>query len=172
MPRKMILILLTASVLVGCGTREDVTLTKLRNTGNGPDEFSIIPSKPLQTPEDYSRLPAPTPGGANLTDQDPLADGIAALGGNRAAAATTGAENAALLNHAARYGAPAGIRQRLASEDRERRQQYGRVNVLRILPGDDYVQAYRGDWLDAYAEERRLRNRGVQTPASPPPPEN
>jgi hypothetical protein len=26
---------------------------------------------------------------------------------------------------------------------------------------------YKDDWLDAYAEERRLRRRGVQTPAAP-----
>lgn len=172
MPRKTILILLAASMLAGCASRDEVTLTKLRNTGNGPDEFSIIPGKPLQAPEDYGSLPTPAPGAANLTDQNPLADGLAALGGNPGAAATSQAQNAALLNHAGRHGATTGIRQRLASEDRERRQKYGRVNVLRILPGDDYIQAYRGDWLDAYTEERRLRNRGVRTPASPPPPEN
>lgn len=172
MPRKTILMLMAASVLAGCASSDEVTLTKLRNTGNGPDEFSIIPSKPLQTPEDYSRLPVPAPGAANLTDQNPRAEGIAALGGNPAGAPGSQAQNAALLNHAARFGPTTGIRQTLASEDLERRRQYGRVNVLRILPGDDYVQAYRNDWLDAYAEERRLRNRGVQTPASPPPTDN
>ena len=44
------------------------------------------------------------------------------------------------------------------------------MNILRILPGDDYVQAYRDQWLDAHAEERRCA-RGVLTPASPPDPD-
>lgn len=173
MPRKAVLTLLVATIVAGCGARDgDVTLSRIRSTGNGPDEFSIMPRKPLQMPEDYTALPQPTPGAANLTDQNPLADGAAALGGNPAALAAQSPApgNAALLNHASRYGSTTGIRQKLAQEDRELRRQYGRVNVLRILPGDDYVQAYRDEWLDAYAEERRLRSRGVRTPASPPPP--
>lgn len=171
-PRKTVLGLLAASLVAGCGGRDDVTLTRLRNTSNGPDEFSIIPGKPLQTPENYTALPEPTPGAANLTDQNPLADGIVALGGNPAVlnAAAPAASDGALVNHANRYGARADIRQTLAREDRETRKSYGNVNVLRILPGDDYVQAYRREWLDAYAEEQRLRQRGVVTPASPPPP--
>ncbi|WP_297772227.1 DUF3035 domain-containing protein [uncultured Roseovarius sp.] len=168
MPRKTILGLLVATVLAGCGGRDDVTLTRIRQSGNGPDEFSIIPGKPLQTPEDFARLPAPNPGGANLTDQNPLGDGIAALGGSRTA--TQGAGNAAIVNHVNRYGETSGIRQTLAAEDKELRRQHGRVDVLRFLPGDDYTQAYRRHWLDAHREERRLRNRGVLTPASPPPP--
>jgi len=175
MPSKAVLALLVTVIVAGCGARyDDVTLSRIRNTGNGPDEFSIIPRKPLQTPEDYSALPPPTPGAINLTDQSPLADGVAALGGNPAALAaqTPAVGSGPLLSHVGRYGNTPGIRQRLAQEDRDLRKQYGRVNVLRVLPGDDYVQAYRGQWLDAYAEERRLRNRGVQTPASPPPPAN
>ncbi len=168
MPHKTVLSLLVVTVLAGCGGRDDVTLSRIRHTGNGPDEFSIIPSKPLQTPESYASLPAPNPGGANLTDQNPRADAVVALGGNPAGGATN---NGALVNHANRYGAAPAIRQTLAAEDKELRRQHGRVDVLRFLPGDDYVQAYRRDWLDAYAEEERLRNRGVLTPASPPAPE-
>lgn len=171
-PRKTVLSLLAVILIAGCGGRDDVTLTRLRNTGNGPDEFSIIPGKPLQTPEDYAALPPPTPGAPNLTDQNPLADGVVALGGNPAAvnASAPAASNGAVVNYANRYGATSEIRQTLAREDKETRRSYGNVNVLRILPGDDYVQAYRREWLDAYAEEQRLRNRGVVTPASPPPP--
>ena len=172
MSRKIVLTLLAATIVAGCGGRDDVTLTRLRNTSEGPDEFSILPGKPLQTPADYATLPPPTPGAANLTDQNPLADGVAALGGNPAALTPSApsASNGALVNHANRYGATPNIRQTLAAEDKEVRKSYGNVNILRILPGDDYVQAYRRDWLDAYAEEERLRNRGVLTPASPPPP--
>ncbi len=172
MPRKTILTLLASAIVAGCAGRDDVTLTRLRNTSNGPDEFSILPGKPLETPANYATLPQPTPGAANLTDQNPLADGVVALGGNPAAvnASAPVASSGALVNHANRYGATPGIRQTLAAEDKDLRRSYGNVNVLRILPGDDYVEAYRRQWLDAYAEEQRLRNRGVITPASPPPP--
>lgn len=176
MPRKTVLILLSVAVVAGCGGRErDVSLTRLRASSNGPDEFSIIPSKPLEMPEDMAALPAPTPGGPNRTDQNPVADGVAALGGNLAVTQTEApsAANSALLAHSTRYGRDPAIRQTLAAEDREIRNRYGQVNLLRgILPGDDYTQAYERQWLDAYAEERRLRRAGVRTPASPPDPEN
>ncbi|MAU51577.1 MAG: hypothetical protein CMN17_04200 [Roseovarius sp.] len=176
MPRKTVLILLSVAVVAGCGGRErDVSLTRLRASSNGPDEFSIIPSKPLEMPEDMAALPAPTPGGPNRTDQNPVADGVAALGGNLAVTQTEApsAANSALLAHSTRYGRDPEIRQTLAAEDREIRNRYGQVNLLRgILPGDDYTQAYERQWLDAYAEERRLRRAGVRTPASPPDPEN
>ena len=34
---------------------------------DGPEEFAIVPSKPLELPPDLAQLPAPTPGGANIT---------------------------------------------------------------------------------------------------------
>lgn len=173
MPRKTVLALMAAGLLAGCGAGpdEDVTLSQIRASGNGPDEFSIIPGKPLEMPADMNTLPAPAPGTANRTDQDPVADGIAALGGSaRAGGGAPAAADRALVAHAGRYGRDPAIRQRLAAEDREIRRQYGNVNVLRILPGDDYVQAYRDQWLDAYAEERRLRRRGIRTPVAPPEP--
>ncbi|MBC7165362.1 MAG: DUF3035 domain-containing protein [Roseovarius sp.] len=173
MPRKTVVMLLAAVIVAGCGGRDrEVSLARIRHTGNGPDEFSIIPSKPLEMPEDMASLPAPTPGGPNRTDQNPQADGVAALGGNLAVTQTEvpSAANAGLLAYASRYGRDPAVRQRLAEEDREIRRRYGRVNVLRgILPGDDYVQAYEDQWLDAHAEERRLRRAGVRTPAAPPP---
>jgi hypothetical protein len=174
MPRKSVLIFLAATIVAGCAPRGgDVTLTRIRNTGNGPDEFSVLPGKPLQTPpQDMTSLPQPAPGAANRTDQNPLADGVAALGGRLTAPdAAPDARNAALVNYATRYGGTPQIRQTLAQEDRDIRRNYGRVNILRILPGDDYAQAYRGQWLDAHAEERRLRARGIITPSSPPDPD-
>jgi len=173
MPRKTVLILMSAVLLAGCGGAGDdeVSLRKIRHQGNGPDEFSIIPGKPLEMPQDVAALPEPVPGGPNRTDQDPVADGIAALGGN-AGARRSGAPSpahAGLLSHAARYDQDPAIREALAAEDREIRRRHGRVNVLRFLPTDDYTQAYKDQWLDAYAEERRMRRAGVQTPTAPPP---
>lgn len=174
MPRKTVLMLMATVIVAGCGVGRDgdVTLRKIKHKGNGPDEFSIIPGKPLEMPADGAALPTPTPGGGNRTDQNPLADGIAALGGNAGVrqAEAPSAAHAGLINRTGRFGRDPGIRQTLAAEDLERRRQYGNVNILRILTGDDYTQAYSDDWLNAYAEERRLRRRGVRTPAAPPEP--
>lgn len=170
LPRCTVLIV-TLGLLTACGNRgEDVTLTRITNTGNGPDEFSILPSKPLQTPENYSALPAPTPGAGNLTDQNPKADSVAALGGNPATLTATApaASDSVLLRHATRNGTQPAIRQTLATEDAEIRRSYGRVNILRIGPKDNYSDAYKEQWLDAHAEEERLRRSGIETPSAPP----
>lgn len=172
MRKANIFILLTAAAmgLSSCASRNgDVKLTRFPQTGEGPDEFTILPTKPLQTPDSYRTLPAPNPGGANLVDQNPKAEGIEALGGN-AAALNRGvsASETALLNHVRREGVTPGIRQTLAIEDREVRRNHGRVNILRIGPTDDYTNAYRRQWLDAAAERERLRRRGIATPSAPP----
>lgn len=171
LPRITVLTLIAAALLAGCGNRDgDVTLTKLRPTGEGPDEFSIIPGKPLQPPRDSGALPTPTPGAGNRTDPTPRANGIAALGGNAGAVRTGGVpgRDGALVNHAARYGTTPSIRRTLAREDREVRRRHGRVNVLGIFPQDDYTAAYKRQWLDPGAERDRLRARGVTTPSAPP----
>lgn len=157
--------------VAACGSKDkDVQLRKIKHEGNGPDEFSIIPSKPLEAPENFSTLPPPTPGGSNRTDQNPRGDGIAALGGNPGALVASGISSAdgALVNHARRYGHNSNIRQTLRIEDQETRRRHGRVNILNIGPNDDYTNAYRRQWLDAQAEFERLRARGVTVPSAPP----
>lgn len=169
---RLVLMMLLILGMAACGTREDkdIKLTKFKKTGNGPDEFTIIPSKPLQPPEDFNVLPAPTPGGSNLTDQNPRGDGIAALGGNPGALIAGGVSSAdgALLSHTSRHGVPGNIRQTLRAEDEKTRRSHGRVNIFNIGPNDDYTSAYRKQWLDAYAEHYRLRRLGVSTPTAPP----
>lgn len=169
MPRLVMFVLILG--LAACGNKDrDVQLRKIKHTGNGPDEFSIIPGKPLEPPLDFAALPAPTPGGANLTDQNPRGDGIAALGGNPGALVAAGVSSAdnALLNHTRRYGVSASIRETLRVEDKETRRRHGRVNILNIGPNDDYSNAYRKQWLDAYGEYYRLRDLGVTIPSAPP----
>ncbi|MFD1158841.1 DUF3035 domain-containing protein [Roseovarius aestuarii] len=155
--------------LAACGNKGK-PLSRIEKTGDGPDEFTIIPSKPLQAPESYAALPTPTPGGSNLTDQYPLADGAVALGGNPAALATAGipATDAGLVRHASRYGVNPGIRQTLRAEDDDVRRRHGRVNILNIGPVDDYTNAYRRQWLNSDAEFRRLRRAGITVPSAPP----
>jgi len=164
-------ILILALALSACGNRDrDVQLSRIKSTGEGPDEFAVLPGKPLEAPDSYSDLPPPAPGGTNLTDPDPNAEGIAALGGDPSAAARRAIpeRDRALVSHAKRHGVRPGIRQVLAAEDTEIRRQYGRVNILRIGRGDDYNNAYRKQWLDPYSELARLKRRGIRTPAAPP----
>jgi len=171
MHRKNTIVGLIAVLVVSGCTRGDPQLTRIKNDGKGPDEFTVLPSKPLQAPEDYSALPTPTPGGANLVDRNPEAEGIAALGGRASAVTGTGigASDGGLVNHTRRYGVSGNIRQTLATEDVEVRRQQGRVNILNIGPNDDYTNAYRRQWLDSQAEQQRLQARGINTPAAPPP---
>lgn len=70
--------LMALAALVACGRKGEMIPNEVKS---GPDEFSIVPAKPLQEPESYTSLPVPTPGGTNRTDATPNADAIIALGG-------------------------------------------------------------------------------------------
>ncbi|WP_420862109.1 DUF3035 domain-containing protein [Algirhabdus cladophorae] len=166
------LVLGTVIVLsvAACDRNKEPRLLNVKNTDAGPDEFGILPNKPLQTPENYSALPTPTPGGANLVDPTPNRDAVAALGGNPTRLNANGipAGDGAIVNHASRYGRDATIRQRLASEDLEfRRRNDGRV-LERLANVNVYFKAYRIQSLDRYSELERFRRLGVRTPAAPP----
>ncbi|MBD3763448.1 MAG: DUF3035 domain-containing protein [Rhodobacterales bacterium] len=158
-----------ALLLAGCGGNDVPQLMNLRATGQGPDEFGILPPKPLQMPPSLAELPPPTPGGANLTDPNPLADAAVALGGRPGAAGGIPAADAALTAQAGRYGTAADIRQVLAAEDLDwRRDNRGRV-LERLFNVNVYFKAYEAMWLDQQAELARWRARGVRTVSAPPP---
>ena len=54
--------------LAACGGADEPNLLNIKqDRSEGPDEFAILPSKPLQMPEDLAALPPPTPGGSNLS---------------------------------------------------------------------------------------------------------
>ena len=165
---------LLVSVLLSACARGDKTpdLITLRNQSRSPDEFSILPTKPLTLPEDLANLPEPTPGGANITDPTPEADAVAALGGNPAAV-TPGqisAGSSALLAHATRFGRDANIRQTLAAEDLEYRRKHDGRLLERIFNVTVYFKAYSPMMLNQYAELERWRAAGVQTVGAPPQP--
>lgn len=139
-------------------------------TKRGPDEFGVLPTKPLSMPKDLSILPEPNPTGRNLADQRPLADSIVALGGKseRLDQTTIFAGEAALIQAAGRYGVAENIRTVTAQEDAEyRAKNKGRV-LERLAGVDTYESRLRAQRLDAYAELLRLRKRGVPTPTAPP----
>ncbi|HMO06428.1 MAG TPA: DUF3035 domain-containing protein [Paracoccaceae bacterium] len=157
---------LAALWLAACGDRDgEPRLMNLRQSGDGPDEFAILPPKPLQMPASLTELPDPTPRGTNLTDPTPNEDAIAALGGRPGAGA---AGDAGLIGHTGRFGRTAGIRETLAAEDLEyRRDNRGRI-LERLLSVTVYYRAYRPQSLDQQAELQRWRAAGVRTPSAPP----
>ncbi|MBV0891070.1 DUF3035 domain-containing protein [Paracoccus sp. Z118] len=162
-------IVLSLSVVVLAACSGDGRLMNL-TSGNGPDEFAIVPTKTLQMPPDLNQLPPPTPGGGNITDPTPEADAVAALGGNPAqlAAQGIGPGDAALIAYAGRGGVQPGIREMTAVEDAEYRSQHRRRPLEVLARTNVYYRAYEPQTLDSWAELERWRPTGVQTPSAPP----
>lgn len=155
-------------VLGACGSDKTPRLMNLRSATNGPDEFSILPSKPLELPEDVAALPEPTPGGGNLTDRKPFDEAIVALGGSVRAAGGIPAADAALFNHAGRKGVTPGIRQALAADDLIFRQKNNGRVLERLFSLNVYFRVYAKQALDQTAELARWRKAGARTPSAPP----
>lgn len=165
---RAIALTMTMLLLAACST--DPRLMNTSSGQDGPDEFGIVPSKPLQMPEDLNVLPTPTPGGSNVTDATPMGDAVAALGGNpeRLAVKGIGASDGGLVNYASRFGRDPAIRVLTAKEDLEWRSGNGR-RVLEVLARTNvYYRAYEPMTLDSWAELERWRPTGVQLPAAPP----
>lgn len=157
--------------LSACGQSDrEPDLREVRSAGDGPEEFGIVPNKPLELPDNLAALPTPNPNGTNRTAQRPLDDAILALGGNPARAAETGgipAGDAAVVSTASRFGRDSNIRASLAAEDREFRERKSLFS-WQLVPRDEYNRAYRGQKIDPFAEVNRFRRAGVQTSAAPP----
>lgn len=164
----MVAPILAALALAGC--QGDPQLMNLSAGQNSPDEFAVLPTKPLTMPEDLAVLPAPTPGGTNITDPTPLPDAVAALGGNPAqlSAEGVGAADGALVSYAARGGVNPGIRQDLAEADVEYRSRKARRPFEILARTSVYMRAYRPMILDSDAELDRWRRAGARTPSAPP----
>ena len=161
------LILILALGLAACG---DTGLRDLTDPAAGPEEFDIIPNKPLETPKDYKTLPAPTPGQANLGDATPKKDAIAALGGKPSLLDAQGVprSDSALVASASRYGVPAGIRQQTTTEDAAFRKRRGRFSNIRLFKTDRYGSVYKREKLDPRATVDTFRRAGRKTPTVPP----
>lgn len=157
--------------LSACGGGDEVPkLMNTRSQTRSPDEFTVLPSKPLTMPEDLAVLPEPTPGGTNITDPTPEADTYAALGGNPEAA-TPGKispSNSTLIGYASRFGTAPDIRQTLAVEDLEFRRDHNGRLLERWFNVNVYYKAYASLSLDQYAELERWRAAGVRTESAPP----
>jgi hypothetical protein len=165
--RRTMFLMLAVLAVAGCS---NAGLRDLRSNSAGPDEFLIQPVKPLQAPDNYNALPPPIPGGANLVDPQPNADAVAALGGRPSALVPQGvpASDGALVQYASRNGVPEDIRPVLAAEDQQYRERRGRLTQFRLFRTDRYNQVYSRYRLDPFAEQRRYRQAGAQTPSAPP----
>jgi hypothetical protein len=157
---------MAVTLLAAC---ENKGLRQVANSGDGPDEFIVVPAKPLEQPESLSALPEPTPGGFNRGDQRPLEESVALLGGQRSSPnAPIPGRDAALVNHANRFGVDPGIRATLAEADEQFRSRQARLTQFRIFPEDLYNRAYRREALDARETARAFRRVGIPTPSAPP----
>ncbi|MDD7972448.1 DUF3035 domain-containing protein [Roseinatronobacter alkalisoli] len=168
--RQVIFAALGVSVLAlgACSGDGDPILMHAGAQNRGPDEFAILPTKPLELPDDLAALPAPNPGGANRVDPQPRADVARALGGNPAAAVSPGAMDGGIVNYASRFGRNADIRAQLAAEDLAHRQRNRGRLLERVFAVNVYHSAYEHMWLDKYSELERWRRAGARTPSAPP----
>jgi hypothetical protein len=162
-----LIIVSLALAVSGCSKKG---LMDLRHSGNGPDEFMVLPTKPLDMPDRLAALPVPTPGGANRVDATPEADAVAALGGRPEALVPQGpsAADGALIAQVSRYGVPANTREVLAEADAKFRKRQSRGTRIRLFPVDRYKQAYRRDAIDPFNQTEQFRRAGAETPTSPP----
>lgn len=157
-------LLLAAALLGGCGEGGFAGGLRSAGVGAAPDEFLVLPTKPLEIPQNLSTLPPPVPGAPNRVDPQPAADAVAALTGRPAPAGSAAAP--ALV---ARAGPVApGIRATLAAEDAVYRRENRGLPLERLTDRSPDWTIYENQRLDADAEFIRLRARGVRVPAAPP----
>lgn len=154
--------------LGACSKPDNPVLMNAAAQQVGPDEFSILPTRPLELPTDLAALPTPNPGGSNRVDPQPRADVARALGGSPAVALAGGTADGGIVNHASRFGRDGRIRDQLAAEDLDHRQNNRGRFFERIFAVNVYNRAYEFMALDKYAEVERWRRAGVRTPSAPP----
>lgn len=160
--------LVVAASLAGCASRPVPKLMNLRSSSPGPDEFGVLPTKPLEMPKNMADLPTPTPGGSNRTDPTPQADAVAALGGRERAGGGVPASDGALVTRASRYGVTPNIRQDLAAEDLDFRKHHRAKPLYKLFGISSYFRAYKDMALDPYKSLARWRAAGVRTETAPP----
>ena len=168
-PRLSVLAAFAALSLSACGSSEPNLMT-YAGSREGPDEFLVVPAKPLETPPKPGELPPPAPGGTNRADPTPEADAVAALGGKPQALNQTGytQSDATLVAYADRYGVDPAIRAKLAEEDLKIRQRNDGLILERMFNVNLYYQAYANQSLNQQQELERFRNAGIPTSSAPP----
>ena len=162
--------LLAIIAVAGCSGKAP-HLTNIQSKLGDPDDFSILPTKPLVMPKDMAALPQPTPGGSNLADPTPEAGAVVALGGKPVdlqAGTAIPAADGSLVQDVSRYGVMQGIRQVLDAEDLKFRETHRPRLLPRLFSANLYFEVYQPMTLDAQASLLRWRKAGVETPSAPP----
>ncbi len=156
------------TLLSACASTKVPSLMNLRSDTNGPDEFAILPVKPLEMPKDLASLPEPSPNGTNLVDPNPFGDAIVALGGKPRDPNSASGADGGLIAYAAREGVTQDVRGVLAAEDLDYRQRNNGRLLERLFKVNTYFKAYRRQALEQDQELARWRAQGVATPSAPP----
>lgn len=169
---KIVVIVALVGAVSGCDTSQGVGrfFAGDPNKQNGPDEFGIVPTRALELPDDLVSLPEPQPGTRNRTDPLPEHDAVAALGGqpDRLDSTRVGAGEGALLAAAERRGTASNIREVLAKEDEEFRDDNGPLFLERLFKVDTYLKTYKDETLEARRANQLLRRKGIKTPSVSP----
>ena len=153
-----------ALALALCACSRNTVDGELRSASS-PDEFMVLPTKPLEMPGDMAALPPPTPGARNRVDYEPREEAVASLTGRETAVAGTASAGSVI----ARSGpADPSIRARLASEDVAWRESHQGKLLPRLFARDEDDVVYGEVTLDPGAELERLRAQGVAVPPAPP----
>lgn len=157
-PRLLVLALLAAPLLSGCGNvRQTLGMTR-----NAPDEFAVTARAPLEMPQSFD-LPAPAPGATRPQDHAAASGESVVLGAPRPAMkmAPAPAEDL-LVERAAGATAPAdpAIRATLSREDKSGQKPgfMSRLMQGKILSDDRYVDPL----VDAPAEAQRLEENKAE----------
>lgn len=159
-----ILISIGAAALAGCSEGGLAGTLRTAGVGSTPDEFLVLPTKPLEIPQNLAVLPRPEPGSANRVDRNPEVEAVAGLTGRQPTAA--GASAGPLLARAGPVDPT--IRSRLAQEDVIYRGNNGGLFFERVFSNDQERLTYRGMILDAPDEYGRLLDAGMAVPPASP----
>ena len=128
------------------------------------DEFAVLPTIPLEIPDDVTTLPVPNDG-QNLVDKRPKASAIAALGGRIGTGRrTSGGDDASLLGVAMRFGVEPDIAEVLYKEGAAARRSARGTGIERAFGYNAVKRAYKNQTLNEEAEAARLLALGVFVP--------
>ena len=151
-------------VLAGCVEGGVAGGLRAAGIAGKPDEFMVLPTRPLEMPQDMAALPPPTPGVPNRVDYRPRTEAIAGLTGRPG---VPGNADGSVLVAQAGPRAP-GIRQTLAVEDIEWRETHHGRLLERVFSKDKAALVYRPMVLDDAAALEQMRAAGVGVPPAPP----
>jgi hypothetical protein len=158
------IVVIAPLALAACGDGGIAGTLRSSGVTSTPDEFLVLPTRPLEMPENFTALPSPTPGAVNRVDIQPHVEAIAGLTG---APGPAGNADGTVLVAEAGPRQP-GVRQALAIEDVEWRNTHHGLLIPRLIAKDKDTVTYQPMILDSAAEFLRLRAAGIEQPPAPP----